>query len=93
MGNKKYPKYIAWIREQPCILCGGIAEAAHLCMSNAEYHKTNGRNDMWCIPLCPYHHRLGPDAQHNSGEQDWWDKQGIDPLPIAQKLWKQWSKD
>jgi hypothetical protein len=62
-------------------------------MSSAEYGKVNGRNDKWVVPLCPGHHRLLPDAQHNSGEQKWWDDRHIDPLPIAKSLWESQDLD
>ena len=85
--QKHFPAYLDKIRECPCVICGAQAEAAHVRMSSAAYGKTNGRNDKWCLPLCPHDHRLGPDAQHNSGEAEWWARKGIDPLEIAQRLW------
>lgn len=86
-AQKHFPAYIAKIRQCPCVICGDQAEAAHLRMSSAEYGKTNGRDDRWCLPLCPGHHRLNPDAQHNSGEAQWWSRQAIDPLATAVRLW------
>jgi hypothetical protein len=86
--QKHFPKYLWLIRSCPCVICGAQAEAAHVRMSSAKYSKANGRDDKWCVPLCPGHHRLNPDAQHNSGEAEWWDRQGIDPLAIAKRLWE-----
>ena len=85
--QKHFPDFIRKIRQCPCVICGQQAEAAHVRMSSAKYGKTNGRDDKWVVPLCPGHHRLNPDAQHNSGEQDWWDARGIDPLDVALRLW------
>ena len=87
----KFPAFLRWIREQPCTICGKQSEAAHVRYSDAKYKKFNSRDDKWTVPLCPGHHRLYPDAQHNSGEQDWWDARGIDPLKIAKKLWEDWN--
>ncbi len=56
-------------------------------MSSAFHRKVNGRDDKWVNPLCPGHHRLYPDAQHNSGEAEWWSRQNIDPLATAEALW------
>ena len=56
-------------------------------MSSAEYAKVNARDDKWALPLCPGHHRLNPDAQHNSGEAEWWSRQSVDPLATAARLW------
>ena len=85
--QKHFPSYLNLIRQCPCLICGQQAEAAHVRMSSSKYAKTNGRNDKWVVPLCPGHHRLYPNAQHNSGEQSWWDAMCIDPLEIALHLW------
>lgn len=85
--QKHFPAYLRLIRHCPCVLCGAQAEAAHVRMSSAKYNKVNGRNDKFVVPLCPGHHRLNPDAQHNSGEAEWWSRKAIDPLEIAQRLW------
>ena len=86
---KGSPAYLAKIRQCPCVIpgCGRQAEAAHLRMSSAEYGKTNGRHDEWCLPLCPPHHRLDHTSQHGSGEAAWWSRQMIDPLALAARLW------
>lgn len=85
--QKHFPAYLAKIRQCQCVICGAQAEAAHLRMSSAAHGKANGRHDEWCLPLCAWHHRLAPDAQHNSGEAAWWSRQEMDPLDIAQRLW------
>lgn len=43
---------------------------------------------MWCIPLCPGHHRLNPDSQHQGGEYWFWQTHGIDALGISSQLWE-----
>ncbi len=43
-------------------------------------------SDFWVLPLCPSHHREGPDAQHKANERDWWKRHGINPLPICALL-------
>lgn len=86
--RKHFPDHLALIRQCPCLICGSQAEAAHVRMSSSEYKKINGRDDKWVVPLCPGHHRLYPDAQHNFGESAWWSRQDIDPLKIAKRLWE-----
>jgi hypothetical protein len=44
-------------------------------------------HDRFTIPLCPYHHRIGIDCQHNSNEQEWWERTGLNPWAIAASLW------
>lgn len=85
--KKHFPRHCQRIRECSCVICGGQAECAHVRMSSAEYDKLNGRDDRFCIPLCPRDHRLGPKAQHTMGERQFWELQGIDPLGIASQLW------
>ena len=87
----KFPLFLRWIREQPCVICGGQAEAAHLRYSSAEYGKTNGRDDRWVNPLCPQHHRLAPDAQHQGSEFEFWQRHGINPLETAKRYWDEFS--
>ena len=87
----KFPKYLEWIREQPCLICGKPAEAAHLRLSSAAHEKANGRNDKWVNPLCPWHHRLGPESQHSMGERQFWELTAIDPLETARSLWEKFN--
>ncbi len=84
---KGSPAYLDKVRQCPCVLCGRQAEAAHIRMSSAKHGKVNARDDRWVLPLCPGHHRLDQDAQHNSGEAQWWDRQTVDPLATAARLW------
>ncbi len=85
----EFGKFIRNIRQCPCVLCGAQAEAAHLRYSSAKDQKVNSRNHRWITPLCPQHHRLGRDSQHGDlGEYQWWQAQGVDPLPIAKALWE-----
>ena len=86
--QKHFPAYLNNIRACPCLICGGQAEAAHLRLSSAQYGKVNGRFDQWTNPICPDHHRLGPDAQHSMGEEIFWSRHGLDPLAIAKQLWE-----
>lgn len=87
-------KHLAFVRLQPCCLpfCKRQAEAAHLRMANLTIGKElTGKgekpHDFFCVPLCPYHHRIGIDSQHNSNEREWWELRGIDPWAIAASLW------
>ena len=94
-ARKKRPEHDAahraFIRRLPCLICGGPSECAHVRFSDASWEKVNpgtGRKeDRWCVPLCPDHHRLSDEAQHNSGERVWWERHGIDALAIASALW------
>lgn len=86
--------HLRFVRMQPCCLpfCKRPAEAAHLRMSNMSIGKEmTGKgekpHDKFTVPLCPYHHREGTDAQHKSNEREWWVMRGLNPWAIAASLW------
>lgn len=86
--------YLAMVRDCPCLHCGmEPSEAAHVRFASAAFGKASGLQkkpeDRWALPLCAEHHRLGRDAQHNRGEQEFWAALGIHPLLTAEKLWAQ----
>lgn len=58
---KKDPKYLAWLREQPCCVCSRFGEIQH---SPTQAHHcihdrfgTLKRPDAEAIPLCEGHHQ------------------------------------
>lgn len=88
------PKHLAFVRTQPCCLpfCKREAEPAHLRMGNLAIGKDPAGkgekpHDKFVVPLCPYHHRIGIDCQHNNNEKEWWDRTGLNPWAIAASLW------
>ena len=68
MGSAKparNPKYLAWIRTRPCVVCGasrGI-EASH----TGSHGLGQKSPDTSAIPLCAKHHRTGDDSYHKLG--------------------------
>lgn len=73
-----------------CVLCGAPAIPAHIRYSDAAAGKVNPgmgqKDDDYILPLCSRHHTDGPDAQHASGERQWWQEQGIDPIALCDAL-------
>lgn len=67
-----------------CILCGRPAEVHH-CIHDR--YSTKRRSNWDVIPLCPEHHRIGPEAIHTDKEA-WREKHGPDYsyLPIVMKI-------
>jgi len=66
MKPARDPAYLAWLRKQPCLVCGrrrGV-EAHHL-------DPNMGRRgpDHRTVPLCPEHHRDGAQAIHRIGKR------------------------
>lgn len=68
------PKYLKWIRTQPCAICGSLyTEAAHVGPRGFGLRS----NDREVIPLCPGHHRTRRDAHHVLGRH-FWEHHGLD---------------
>jgi hypothetical protein len=41
-------------------------------------------SDRFTVPICRLHHR---ELHRRGDERAWWEKQEIDPLPVAATLW------
>jgi hypothetical protein len=87
--RERDPEYLAWLRTQPCCLCGDntSTEAAHLRVGSINHDKREtGKgekpSDKWALPLCGDHHR----QQHAAGDElAWWASYGIDPFALAMR--------
>jgi hypothetical protein len=81
LRDKDHLRHVA---SQPCVLCGTVpADAHHVRFAQP---KAFGRkvSDEFTISLCRAHHR---ELHHTGNERTWWHDMGIDPLPIARRLW------
>jgi hypothetical protein len=77
--------HLRFVASRPCLVCGRAPSDAHH-LKFAE-QRAMGRkvSDRFTVPLCRLHHR----ELHRRGDEClWWEKQGIDPLPIAASLWE-----
>lgn len=76
-------KYLAVIRTLPCLVClrEPCGEAAHVRMAGGA---GMGRkvSDRRTVSLCHRDHM----QQHEEGERQYWERQGVDPIEIARKL-------
>jgi len=79
-------KRLAWLRTQPCVICGAInTEAAHIRIGSINHGKRETGmgerpSDIWCVSLCNAHHR----EQHAAGDElSWWASKGLDPFLTA----------
>lgn len=82
--RKRSKAHLAFIREQPCLVCKQApSDAHHLKFAQT---RTLGRkvSDEFTVPLCRSHHQ----ALHRHGnEKAWWVDMQISPLPVASELW------
>ena len=93
--QRKEDDHLNFIRVLPCAVCGSRerVEAAHLRSGSLEHGKPpTGMGQRpphrWTTPLCAYHHREAPDAQHNMNELAFWSYHGIDPFILCKRLWE-----
>lgn len=80
------PKYLAWLRLQPCACCGAAApcEAAHIRSASPRDGKRavgmqEKPDDRWALPLKAAHHR----RQHSMNELRFWREAGKDPFVMS----------
>ena len=62
------PRYLAWIRTLPCLICGArrSIEASH----TGPHGLGQKSPDSSAIPLCTKHNRTGKDSYHKLGLPD-----------------------
>ena len=78
------PKYLAWIRTHPCVVCGasrGI-EASH----KGPHGLGQKSPDSSAIPLCAKHHRTGNNRYHKLGPREFSQVHGLDISEIVRRL-------
>lgn len=71
----KDPAYLKWIREQPCAVPGCAVASPTIYAREAAHVGMRGMSqkcaDREAIPLCAWHHRLGPQSHHRAGKRFW----------------------
>ncbi|MGJ8524123.1 hypothetical protein R84981_002841 [Carnimonas sp. R-84981] len=68
--SKKNPKYLRWVRTQPCCMCGAPADHAHHIISRGNVSGMGMKPaDVLTVPVCaPHHNEIHRDP-------DLWDDQ------------------
>ncbi len=78
--------HLRFVATKACLVCGRQpSDPHHLRFAQP---RALGRkvSDEFTVPLCRSHHR----ELHRAGnESKWWDTFGLDPLPIAARLWNE----
>jgi hypothetical protein len=81
--NKEHLRFVA---SKACLLCGRKPSDPHHLRFAQPRALGRKASDEFAVPLCRTHHR----AVHRVGnEARWWNEVGIDPMKMAQKLWKE----
>ena len=79
-------EHLRFVASQPCLICGRVPSHAH----HVRYAQSKGLSlkvsDEFTVPLCAIHHH----HLHTTGkEHEWWQEHKIDPLPVAERLWRE----
>ena len=75
-----------FVSAQPCVVCGRQPSDAHHLRFTQPRALGRKVSDEFTVPVCRMHHR---EIHRSVKEQNWWSRVGIDPVPIADKLWAQ----
>jgi len=84
MSARRDPRYLAWIRTLPCVVCGssrGI-EASHTGPRGLGQKSP----DSSAIPLCFNHHRTGRESYHKLGARRFAEVHNLDIPRLVQRL-------
>lgn len=89
--------FISSLHEQKCCVCGrSPVQAAHIrmgCPERGKRHIGMGEkpDDRWAVPLCAGCHLDDRQAQHKGGERQFWERVGIDPFAVAERLYSEFK--
>jgi hypothetical protein len=82
--RERDPNHLRFVASQGCLICGRSPSDAHQ-LKFAEARAMGRKvSDKFTVPLCRLHHR---ELHRIGNERAWWQRQGLDPLPIAAMLW------
>lgn len=96
---KESPAYLRWLRQQPCIVSGGLNVVAHhVRLERAADGGLRGGlkagvrvSDFQCVPLRYDLHDNHPGSLHVlNNEKEWWLARSIDPLIVAAVFAAMW---
>jgi hypothetical protein len=89
----RYPKHsrlrdkhhITWVSKCPCLIYGRQPSDPHHLRFAQPRAFARKVSDEFIVPLCRAHHH---EVHRSSDEVGWWKQTGLDPLGLAQKLWR-----
>jgi hypothetical protein len=77
-------EHLKFVASQPCLICGRTPSDAHHIKFAEQRAMGRKVSDRYTVPICRLHHR---ELHRKGNERAWWEKQEIDPLPVATGLW------
>jgi ERF superfamily len=79
-------EHLRLVAKRPCLICGRKPSDPHHLRHLQPRALGRKASDEFTVPLCRIHHRL---VHRVGNEAAWWQDAGIDPIKVAQSLWKQ----
>ncbi len=79
-------EHLKFVSQQACTICGRQPCEPHHIRFAQLRAITRKVSDEFTVPLCRVHHR---EIHRRGDEAAWWAGFGIDPMPIALRLWQQ----
>lgn len=83
--RRRDKQHLQFVASQPCLICGRAPSDAHHLRFAQPRAMGRKSSDEFTVPLCRTHHRQN---HHTGHEQNWWAAVAIDPLQVADVLWK-----
>jgi len=77
--------HLRFVTSQPCLVCGRTPSDPHHIKFAEQRAMGRKVSDKFTVPICRLHHR---ELHRRGNERAWWQKHGIDPLPIAASFWE-----
>ena len=79
-------RHLKFVARQPCLACGRTPSQAY--RLRIAQPRALGRkvSDEFTVPLCALHHH---DLHMKGNEGEWWNGRAIEPMPVAESLWRQ----
>src|SRR5262249_39112380 len=75
-----------FVCSQSCLICGRSPSDAHHLRFGQPRALGRKVSDEFTVPLCRVHHR---ELHRGSDEKNWWEAAKVEPLKIAQRLWRE----
>jgi hypothetical protein len=78
-------EHLRFVAQRPCLIYGSPSSHAH----HVRFAQSRGLglkvSDEFTVLLCAIHHQ----QNHATGnERLWWQEHKVDPLPVAERLWR-----
>jgi DNA recombination protein Rad52 len=79
-------EHLRFVACQPCLICTRTPSQAHHLRFAQPRALGRKVSDEFTVPLCAIHHH---ELHMRGNEKDWWAEQQIEPLSVAEELWKE----